>query len=297
MNTEDDAEASSLQPVHKLSRPDPLHELQLLRDLAIINERTERELGPRPRQVAPVEPRRKPSFGRTVPPINEIEECNDMNPSRIAMVAALGVSSSQPALAIEDLVSSGGDIPGRVLSVVGKDRIIIAYQSVEATDGKGKTIALMARRKTKNSSPSDGLQDHEIGDSCEFMVMREDSSGLHVQGRSRGVVDCSINDEHRRAGYRELDESIELTSGALTYVVNGNTTRSGWWSYSFKFDGGVWYVSSAKNVYNASTSEDDHVVIRVEEVFYPKDIGFMTMEKIDTRRIADALANHVISED
>ncbi|MGE7137815.1 hypothetical protein ACQKIE_09325 [Luteibacter sp. NPDC031894] len=62
MNDESDflegegARASSLKSVHKLSVRDPHHDLQLLRDLEIINARTEAELGKLPHGGVPVTP-------------------------------------------------------------------------------------------------------------------------------------------------------------------------------------------------------------------------------------------------
>lgn len=57
-NSEEGARPSSLIPVHKLSTPDPIYDQQLMRELAIINERTRRELGPPP-AAPPTTPKRK----------------------------------------------------------------------------------------------------------------------------------------------------------------------------------------------------------------------------------------------
>ncbi|NID17466.1 hypothetical protein [Luteibacter yeojuensis] len=74
---EEGARPSSLIPVHKLSTRDPLHDMQLLRDVAIINEQVRRELGPPPRVV----PQQKPE-----------KESEDMKPRDLAMAALLGTS-------------------------------------------------------------------------------------------------------------------------------------------------------------------------------------------------------------
>jgi hypothetical protein len=57
---EDGARPPSLVPVHKPSVRAPLHDLQWLRDVKIINERTLRELGPLPAGGLPVRTKRKP---------------------------------------------------------------------------------------------------------------------------------------------------------------------------------------------------------------------------------------------
>lgn len=85
MPTEDDhlgeegARRSSLIPVHKLSARDPLHDLQLLRDVAIINEQVWRELGPPPRPA----PQHKPE-----------EEGDHMKPRDLAMAALVAASAA-----------------------------------------------------------------------------------------------------------------------------------------------------------------------------------------------------------
>jgi len=81
MTAEDDfgeegARPSSLIPVHKLSTRDPLHDMQLLRDVAIINERVRRELGP-PRNTPP---QPKPD-----------KERENMKPRELAMATLVAV--------------------------------------------------------------------------------------------------------------------------------------------------------------------------------------------------------------
>ncbi|MGC1549076.1 MAG: hypothetical protein WA777_11155 [Rhodanobacter sp.] len=95
--SEEGARPSSLIPVHKLATPDRLYDLQLLRDLAIVNDRTVRELGPMPPGGLPVIPKRKPkSWRHDVSSENvnrESEEDETMKLSRVAMAAALGVAT------------------------------------------------------------------------------------------------------------------------------------------------------------------------------------------------------------
>lgn len=84
MTTEDDfgeegARPSSLIPVHKLATRDPLHDMQLLRDVAIINERVRRELGPPPRSA----PQQTPE-----------KEREDMNPRELAMAAVVAMGAA-----------------------------------------------------------------------------------------------------------------------------------------------------------------------------------------------------------
>lgn len=84
MATEDDfgeegARRSSLIPVHKLSTRDPLHDMQLLRDVAIINEQVWRELGPPP---------------RTTPQPELEKEQEDLKPRELAMAALVAAGTA-----------------------------------------------------------------------------------------------------------------------------------------------------------------------------------------------------------
>jgi hypothetical protein len=80
------------------------HDRQLLRDLAIINERTQRELGPLPPGGLPVEPKRKPTRPTAMAPMPVLgsreDEENDMNLSQIAataVLAAAGATACNPS--------------------------------------------------------------------------------------------------------------------------------------------------------------------------------------------------------
>nr|WP_045739294.1 hypothetical protein [Xanthomonas sp. MUS 060] len=63
---QDDHSDNPYRP-RKLKVRDPLHDLQLLRDMAIINARVRAELGPLPRGGLPVEPKRKPALPPHLP--------------------------------------------------------------------------------------------------------------------------------------------------------------------------------------------------------------------------------------
>lgn len=58
---------SPIRPVHKLSTSDPLYEQQLLRDVAIVNERIRRGLGSAPHRAEATQPKRKPSIPSASP--------------------------------------------------------------------------------------------------------------------------------------------------------------------------------------------------------------------------------------
>lgn len=95
------ARPSSLISVRNLSTPDPLYDLQLIRELEIINARTRAELGPMPRDGVPVEIKRKPSVTT-----EQIEEDETMKIQNLAVVAALGVATAGGTFASEGTTST-----------------------------------------------------------------------------------------------------------------------------------------------------------------------------------------------
>ena len=91
-----------LRPNHS----DNLYDLQLLRDLQIIGERTQRELGSLPVGGLPVQPKRKPQQPRpAVPPVTQAlppsDEDTTMQWKSVAAVAALATGSTLAACGAE----------------------------------------------------------------------------------------------------------------------------------------------------------------------------------------------------
>jgi hypothetical protein len=88
---------SSLQAVYRLTTPDRHYDLQLLRDLEIVNARTCRELGPLPPGGLPVAVKRRPELSSA--PSNAETHGDDskkeetMDLKYLAMVAAMTVTS------------------------------------------------------------------------------------------------------------------------------------------------------------------------------------------------------------
>jgi hypothetical protein len=96
-NTDEGGRPSSLRAVHKLSTKDRHYDLQLLRELEIINARTRNELGPLPLGGVPVETRRKPNLP-AVPSFglvrrDETKEEDTMKLQHLAMAAAVSMTS------------------------------------------------------------------------------------------------------------------------------------------------------------------------------------------------------------
>jgi hypothetical protein len=76
---------------------DPHHDAQLLRDLAIVNARTQAELGPLPPGGMPVDPKRKPQSCRPRAPTGQDTEDEAMKLSHAAAAATLGIAGAAAA--------------------------------------------------------------------------------------------------------------------------------------------------------------------------------------------------------
>jgi len=91
------ARPSSLKPVHRLTVPDRYYDLQLRRELDIVNTRTRSELGPLPVGGVPLDVKRRPEL-QTMPSNveaigEEITKDKEMDMKYLAMGAALAVTS------------------------------------------------------------------------------------------------------------------------------------------------------------------------------------------------------------
>jgi hypothetical protein len=91
------ARPSSIQAVHRRVTTDRHYDLQLLRDLRIVNERTRSELGPLPPGGLPLEVKRRPELP-TMPSNaetigEEVREDKKMDMKYLAMAAAMTVTS------------------------------------------------------------------------------------------------------------------------------------------------------------------------------------------------------------
>jgi uncharacterized protein YecT (DUF1311 family) len=97
------ARPSSLIPVHKLSTPDPLYDMQLMRALKMANEQTVRELGPLPPGGLPVAPKRRLMTAdlntHSVGPINEKED-EEMEFRQMALATVLSTAATVGVCAI-----------------------------------------------------------------------------------------------------------------------------------------------------------------------------------------------------
>lgn len=97
LDKDEGAHPSSMQAVHRLATMDRHYDLQLLRDLAIVNARTRSELGPLPVGGVPLVVKRKPEL-RTMPSNaetigDETREDEKMDIKYLVMAAAMTVTS------------------------------------------------------------------------------------------------------------------------------------------------------------------------------------------------------------
>lgn len=121
-----DNDATGPQMKLRPNHSDNLYDLQLLRDLQIISERTQRELGSLPVGGLPVQPKRKPQQPRpAVPPVTPAlppsDEDTMMQWKSVAAVAALATGSTLAACGAESTAAHvdppAAAVPGTPASV------------------------------------------------------------------------------------------------------------------------------------------------------------------------------------
>nr|WP_045737937.1 hypothetical protein [Xanthomonas sp. MUS 060] len=86
-----DDHSDNLYRPRKLKVRDRLHDLQLLRDMAIINARVRAELGPLPPGGLPVEPKRKPARPPHLPDAASAPHSPEDDPMKLHHLAATAI--------------------------------------------------------------------------------------------------------------------------------------------------------------------------------------------------------------
>jgi len=282
MNAEDDdfngegARPSSLIPVHKLATRDPMHDLQLLRDVAIINERVRRELGPMPRDS---------SCAKSYP--QEHAEKVDMGMKELMALAAFaGLESTSVTSGTDASSAKVADIPASVAQLIGDDKELLAYRSYSDKLG-GNTVAIVLRHP-KAPAPNGGFSWRDVeGFSCELVLLREADGDVTVTGRSAAAVDCENNRVNLLAGRLELNDQLELS--ATTVSFTNELTPLGYYRNSFAATAEGWHLAEVTLIYTESEADADGVAVIEESASYPKDIGSIPMEEFDRKKVEDVL--------
>ena len=279
---EDGARPSSLIPVHKLATRDPMHDLQLLRDVAIINEQVRRELGPMPKARTAL-PKRS----------SEIQEISEMKARSLAaatVVAAIPAHSDRATVVPFDHVQREELVFSKY---VGEDKALLALKT--AKDEEGGTTAALITRYPKEPAPNRGtFYEDRAGYFCELVLLYDKDGDVKVTGRSRGVVDCENNQANLVADHLELNEQLELTAEKVTfedeYLLGGS------YSTSFVRSGDAWHLSLVSSSRRSSASDPDGVSFLDGIASYPKDFGYISMDSFRRSEVEDALSkNETIS--
>lgn len=144
---------SAIKEPRKLRVRDPLHDLQLLRDLAIINERTQRELGPLPLGGFPAEPKRKPQRADAMDNSNVEDEA--MKFSHVTVAATIGIASTLAACGAGSALPESG-------FALNQQKIQAEDRSTHAEKGKSTSSLTSASSLTAvNDAATTDTQRHQ----------------------------------------------------------------------------------------------------------------------------------------
>ncbi len=134
---------------------DKLHDLQLRRDLAIINARIVSELGPLPAGGLPVIPRRKPDLSAyatkaVLPMANEHQENETMGFKSMAMAASMALAACVPTQEGSPPVETDEDAPLRKLNPQPKRAYLITMK-IEGAPGPFAVVRGVAQYDVENA--------------------------------------------------------------------------------------------------------------------------------------------------
>jgi hypothetical protein len=325
MSGEDKDEAGSPYAPKPLKVRDPLHDKQLLQDLAIINERTQRELGPLPAGGLPAEPKRKPKPRRVYAPNNSNMEDEAMKFSHVAAVAAVAAIVITSTLAA---CEADGALHESNTTAPAQERIVRASATVananqESSRGTEDTDSSIAEAKSMSDVPDsvlsfikpgdtllayktmdltgDGKKDHVIvvrhttfadksGNVCDLLVLHEDGFELSLAGRNSAIVDCEFNEMNMWSRQFELNQNIKLSAKQIEFI--NDNPRGGYYGYLFGYADGKWSLRQATSAYKEDDPSTPDIDMHEESASYPNDFGSISLSDFEPKTIEGALRKH-----
>lgn len=194
----------------------------------------------------------------------------------LVISAALSLSNATAWASTDSDVPVENGVPENVVSFVGNDKALLAYKAVDVWDNV-KSIALVMRLPKEPDPRLEKSADERVPYSCELIMLREEEGELRVTGRSQAAVDCEDNVINRRATSLELNDQLGLWTEKVTFM--NDNIRGGSYSYSFAWSDGKWHLCGAEDFYKTFEEGVDEVLMVKETAIYPKDFGFIPMEK------------------
>lgn len=265
------------------------HDLQLQRDLEIVNARTAAELGPLPSGVLPVVPKRNhaPSQSTAMSEygITTFENQEEaMKVSQVVAITALaaGMTACEPSretVAAEQTQIMAPAVKQAVFvaSEVHAEPIVAAVSERAATDAVPavpdeirafvpQDSTLLAYRRFDLTG--DGNEDavlivrHPIAEGthsdfqknpCDLIVLHGEASGFKIAAKSSKIVDCTYKLYARESASKpdSLNSILELKSGeiALTQEKDRPTGINTYYWFRYSNKNSVWYLSEAEATY------------------------------------------------
>lgn len=308
----------------KLAKPDPHHEMHLLRDLAIANARTIDEFGPLPTGGLLVPPKRKPNLHCPAPTLvaNEQQEDSEMRFKHIAGTAALaaaGAVACSPTMPADTAkkkvtpptsVAEAQDAPTKPTSSVvpaspqtedaskqGRAGAADAIpEEIRTFVGPGVTLLAYKRFDLIGTGNEDAIiitrGMDEKQSTCEISVLHKKGTSFSIEGKNDKIVDCEYNERNIRADYLDLNGYLELSRGEVKFT--NENIRGGYSSYSFKYsiESEKWHVLQVVSTYKGDDFDEDGVKVYKETAQYPIDFGFISMSDFDPGMIREVMTKN-----
>ncbi|MDR6938203.1 lysozyme inhibitor LprI family protein [Luteibacter sp. 3190] len=177
------------------------------------------------------------------------------------------------------------DLPAKVLPFVEKGRAVLAFKEAPTDEAGVNNLVFVTRHAPPEATPAP--TEGPVEYTCELVALREDRNGIRVTGRTTEAVQCSGNRTNLQAGFRELDDNLTLVGNELRFKNYCNTVRAGWFTYSFRFEGGRWRFSASEASWDSVN--EDGFNMEVTQSISERDIRLTFMEDFSRAGLRDAL--------
>lgn len=295
-------------PLHRRT-VDKLYDMQLQRDVAIVNARTTAELGPLPSGGVPVVPKRRPNVEYDKLRANQTidSEDDDMSMKKTISAAAVAVGlaacqptagkpPSQPAASAAPQAASAKDIsardvlqdsaakdaaaqpvPEEVREFVPDGSTLLAYKKFDLTgDGVDDAVIIVRHPVLEQYA-------NYKNNPCDLIVLHGKPEGFEVAAKSSKVIDCTYQTYSREtaADVDDLNYLLELSANEITYVNESEKPSTSKYKFLYSKNKKQWHLAKAENNYQTFDTRKDLPADVSEVVNYPKDIPWITINDFD----------------
>lgn len=308
-------------PLHRRT-VDKLYDMQLQRDVAIVNGRTTAELGPLPLGGLPVVPKRRPDVKYDKLRANQTidSEDDDMSIKKTisAAAVAVGLAACQPTAgkppsqastsaapqaasakdisaqdALPDAVAknkAAQPIPEEIQEFVPGDSTLLAYKKFDLTGDGNEDAVIVIKHPVTEQHPD------YANNPCDFIVLHGQPHGFKQVAKSSKVVDCTYKNftRYKASSPDALNDYIEMQPFKIVYSNEKDMGGDSTYTFVFSEKKMEWHLSNISITY--SQPGEEGVRIFTKEASYQKDFGWIAFDNFQPfdEKLLDVLQKNEI---